>query len=197
MPSTPGAGEGHPEQRRAQIRSRGRHRWQVPNPSGMTSRTTVPTKAQDIGRKEHGRSGSSAIPTTTASWVGQLDCYIWGRRTCELFHRAHTQNILTYFAALTPPQSPKVCRSRGLDGISFFTSKTASLYVHLACSRHCETIFHRSTPSGLPFAQARPQIPRNATIVERGNPGYFGLQKSVTPIPRLPATLPFHHRPQA
>src|SRR5713226_5740150 len=79
----------------------------------MTSRTTAPMKAQDLGRKEHGRSGSSAIPTTTASWVGQLDCYIWGRRTCELFHRAHSQNILTYFAAPTPPQSPNVCLSRG------------------------------------------------------------------------------------
>src|SRR5579863_5982219 len=57
----------------------------------MTSRTTAPTKAPDLGRKEHDRSGSSAIPTTTASWVGQLDCRIWGRRTYELFHGAHCQ----------------------------------------------------------------------------------------------------------
>ena len=33
--------------------------------------------------KEHGRWGSSAIATTTASWVDQLDRYIWGRRTDE------------------------------------------------------------------------------------------------------------------
>jgi hypothetical protein len=28
-------------------------------------------------------------------------------------------------------------------GISFSTSKAAPLYADLACSRHCETIFHR------------------------------------------------------
>ncbi len=34
-------------------------------------------------------------------------------------------------------------------------------------------------------------------IVERGKPGYFGLQRFVTSIPRLPATLPSHYRSQA
>ena len=48
--------------------------------------------------------------------------------------------------------------------------------------------------------QSRPQ--RDITIVgcantKRERPGIFGLLKVVTSILRLPATLPFHYRPQA
>ncbi len=91
MPPTldvPGHWEDSQEQRKGLVRSSRRYRCSVPNPSGMTSRTTALTTAQSLGRTEHGRSGSSAIPTTTASWVVQLDCYIWGRRTYEVFHGA-------------------------------------------------------------------------------------------------------------
>jgi hypothetical protein len=59
-----------------------------------------------------------------------------------------------------PSGSLKVSRLKVRDqaGISFLTSKTAPLHAHLACSRHCETILHRSTPGGLPSAPARPGI---------------------------------------
>src|SRR6266699_3289337 len=83
----------------------------------MTSRTTARTKARVLGRKEHGGSGSSAIPTTTSSWVGQLECYIWGRRTYELSHRAHSQSVPTYFAAPAQIEAPEVTRSRGVVNI--------------------------------------------------------------------------------
>ena len=36
-----------------------------------------------------------------------------------------------------------------LTGISFLASKMSPLCAHLACSRHCETIFHWGIPGGL------------------------------------------------
>jgi hypothetical protein len=42
-----------------------------------------------------------------------------------------------------------------------------------------------------------PQSIRNATNVDRERPGHFVLQQFVTSIPRFPATLPFHYKPQS